>query len=117
MKLREQDKITRMDDDYFYSLADYSDMSKAISWSEKISTQTIFWYRTLGMLSFYAVSYLVRPWRPFQVLSNLLRGRQESRMERALSDIFQRRYSLAADTAPSSSLVAAAEAVVNPPYV
>jgi hypothetical protein len=51
------------------------------------------------------------------MLSNLLRGRQESRMERALADIFQRKYSLAADTAPSSPLVAAAVAVANPPYV
>jgi anaerobic magnesium-protoporphyrin IX monomethyl ester cyclase len=115
--LRDQSKIARMDDDYFYSLADYSDLSKAISWSEQLSTRSIFWFRTLGMLSFYAISYLVRPWRPFRMLSNLLRGRQESRMERALADIFQRKYSLAADTAPSSPLVAAAVAVANPPYV
>jgi radical SAM superfamily enzyme YgiQ (UPF0313 family) len=115
--LREGDKISTLDDAYFYSLADYSDLSKALSWSEHLSSRTILWYRTIGMLSFYAASYLVRPWRLFRVISNLLRGRQESRMERALSDIFQRRYTLAPDAASSSKLAAAARAAARPPYI
>ena len=115
--LRKERRITVLDDQYFYTLADYSDLTKAVSWSTHLSARTIMWFRTIGMLSFYAVGYLVRPWRFFRVVSNLLRGRQESRMERALSDIFQRRAVLAKGGAPASKLAAAASATINPPYI
>jgi anaerobic magnesium-protoporphyrin IX monomethyl ester cyclase len=116
-RLRQDKKIDVLDDDYFYSLADYSDLSKARSWSASLSNRAVLWFRTIGMLSFYAASYAVRPWRLVRVVSNLLRGRQESRMERALSDIFQRRYTLAPDEAPESKLAAAGKAAARPPYI
>jgi len=114
--LRKQNRITDLTDDYYFSLADYSDLTKAVSWSEHLSARALVWFRTIGMLSFYAVSYAVRPWRLFIVLSNLLRGKQESRMERALSDIFKRKYTLAPDLA-SAKLATAAKTTINPPYI
>ena len=116
-QLRRENRIAELNDEYFYGLADYSDLSKAVSWSEHLSSRTVLWYRTVGMLSFYLISYAVRPWRLVRVVSNLLRGRQESRMERALSDIFQRRHALARDVAASSRLAEAANATVRPPYI
>lgn len=116
-RLRKENRIPILDDQYYYALADYSDLSKAISWSEHLSNRSLLWFRTIGMLSFYVLGYLVRPWRFFRVAYNLLRGRQESRMERALSDIFQRRYVLAGDEAPPSKLATAVQSTLKPPYI
>jgi radical SAM superfamily enzyme YgiQ (UPF0313 family) len=101
-ELRSTNKIPRLDDAYFFSLADYSDLSKSISWSDYLSQRDVLLFRSIGMVSFYIVSYLVRPWRFFILMKNLLQGRQESRLERALSDVFQRKKALAADMASAS---------------
>lgn len=116
-ELRKEGRITELNDDYFFTLADYSDLSKAVSWSTHLTGKGLIWFRTIGMLSFYIVSYSVRPWRFFKLVSNLARGRQESRIERALSDIFKRRYVLAPELAPPSKLSAAAETAARPPYI
>ena len=107
-ELRAQQKIPRLDDEYFYTLADYSDLSKSVSWSEHLSRRDILVFRTLGMVSFYIVSYLLRPWRFIRLIKNLVSGRQESRLERALSDLFQRKQALAADVAVACVLATSA---------
>jgi anaerobic magnesium-protoporphyrin IX monomethyl ester cyclase len=109
-ELRATHKIPQLDDEYFFTLADYSDLSKSISWSEHLSRRDVLIFRSIGMVSFYILSYLVRPWRFFIVMKNLLQGRQESRLERALSDVFQRKKALAAD-------VVSASPRLQPPYI
>lgn len=109
-ELRATNKIPRLDDEFFFTLADYSDLSKSISWSEQLTHRSILLFRSVGMISFYVVSYLVRPWRFFVLLSNLLHGRQESRLERALSDIFKRKKAFAADVPFASHRI-------HPPYI
>lgn len=116
-QLRKEKKIRELTDNYFFTLADYSDMSKATSWSEHLSGKAILWFRTVGMLSFYVVSYLLRPWRFIKLVRNLLSDRQESRLERSLSDMFKRRRSLAPELGASSKLAIAAQATVRPPYI
>ncbi|MFI5360623.1 MAG: B12-binding domain-containing radical SAM protein [Elusimicrobiota bacterium] len=115
--LRREGRIAALDDEYFLALANYSDLSKAVSWSKNLSAGALLRFRTLGMLSFYAVSYALRPWRFVKVVSNLLHKKQESRIERALSDIFQRKSVLARDLASKSRLATAAQAVARPPYI
>lgn len=116
-QLRTENRIPELDDSYFFALADYSDLTKAVSWSTHLSARSLLWFRTIGMLSFYIVGYSLRPWRLVRVIKNLLQGRQESRLERALSDIFKRRYALAPELAPASTVEAIAEVAQRPPYV
>ncbi len=106
--LRKDKKIT-LDDEFYFALANLADLAQSSSWSENFSSRTTFWYRTLGMLAFYGVSYSLRPWRLLRTLFNLAKGKQETRLERALNDIFTRRK--------SSLPRKVAEAVACPPYV
>lgn len=115
--LRQEGRIPELSDSYYFELADYSDLSKAVSWSTDLSASSLLWFRTVGMLSFYVVSYSLRPWRLVKLVLNLLQDRQESRIERALSDLFKRKYTLAPQHAPQSRLAAAASAARTPPYV
>lgn len=109
-ELRTKKKIGQLDDDYFLTLADYSDLSKSVSWSDHLSKRDILVFRAVGMISFYIASYLARPWRFFRLVKNLAQGRQESRLERALSDLFQRKQALAAD-------VVRGPGKIQPPYI
>lgn len=109
-ELRSTGKILRIDDEFFFSLADYSDLTKAVSWSDNLSPKMILLFRSVGMLSFYVVSFVIRPWRLFILVNNLLRGRQESRIERALSDIHMRKLAIAGD-------VKAGSRRTQPPYI
>ena len=46
--------------------------------------------RTIGVGIFYITSWIRRPIRPFRIIWNLAMGRQESRAEMALYNVFRR---------------------------
>ena len=81
------------DDTYFDSLRAYADLSQGHSYSEHLSDGQVKALRIVGMLLFYLVSWLRFPARPFRVISNLAKGRQESRMEMALVNMIRFRRS------------------------
>ena len=56
-------------------------------------------YRILGFLTFYGIQYLVRPWRVVKLLSNLIRHKQESRLDKSLQDLARRMGGRRAPTA------------------
>jgi len=83
-------RISRFSDNYFYSLATYTDLLRTVSVTDRISGRALGLYRLFGMLLFYAVSYTFRPWRLFKTLMNIFRQRQESRLEMSLRDLIFR---------------------------
>ncbi len=80
----------KMDDDYYNSLRSYADSSSTVSYSEHISNQKLKRLRTIGVGIFYITSWLRFPIRPFLIIWNLAIGRQESRAEMALYNVFRR---------------------------
>lgn len=88
--LRKRGKIPELSDDYFYSLATYTDLLRTVSVADAISGRALGIYRTLGMVLFYATCYTVRPWRLVKTLINVFSERQESRLEMSLRDLFFR---------------------------
>jgi len=89
--LRQTGRIKQLTDNYFYSLAAYTDLTKTVSLSEHVSDRALGFYRIFGMLLFYGVSYLVRPWRILTILRNVLFSEtQESRLEMSLRDMVKR---------------------------
>ena len=92
-ELKEEGKITDFDDDYFSSLLSYADLKNVVSWDEELSARTLQLYRILGLVLFYATSYLSNPLRFFRTLRNLTSNQHESRMEMTLS-IFLKRLGL-----------------------
>jgi radical SAM superfamily enzyme YgiQ (UPF0313 family) len=77
-------------DAYYNALRSYADSSATRSFSQHISNRGLCAVRWLGVLLFYLIAWLRRPWRPFRMLVNVLVGRQESRSELALHGVFKR---------------------------
>lgn len=89
-ELFQSGKIKAMDADYFLMLTSYSDMRYSYSYSPHMTNRQLTFYRLGGMLMFYAISYATRPIRLFKVLFNLISGKQESRLDMALSHLKDR---------------------------
>ena len=88
--LRKSGQIPELSDEYFLSLGAYKDFSQSVSYTEGLSPKVLNVYRILGFLVFYGTQYAVRPARIFRLLSNLLRHRQESRLDKSLQDLADR---------------------------
>lgn len=74
-------RITKFDDDYFYSLLSYSDLRNVTSWNEHFNGNQLKFLRLGGLLIFYSTTYLFRPWRLFTSLKNIFTHQPRSRME------------------------------------
>lgn len=90
-ELQREGRIGALDDDFFFSLGAYSDLSRAVSWSEHVSDRALGGYRALGMALFYAVSFARRPRRLLQLFRNAVSGRQESRLDMTVHHHLERR--------------------------
>jgi anaerobic magnesium-protoporphyrin IX monomethyl ester cyclase len=88
----------KLDDEFYDSLRTYSDQTKITSYSENFSKNGIQVLRILGLSLFYSMSFLRRPIRPFLVVKNLVKGVQESRMDRGISDAIRRLMFFRANT-------------------
>jgi radical SAM superfamily enzyme YgiQ (UPF0313 family) len=89
-ELLEQGKIKAFSDEYFLSLTAYTDMARAVSWTDNMSSKELNFLRMFGLLGFYGTQYLLRPWRLIQTLRNLISNRQESRLDKTLQDYIRR---------------------------
>jgi radical SAM superfamily enzyme YgiQ (UPF0313 family) len=89
-QMRKNGRIKALTDEYFFSLAAYTDISKSISYSEHIGNRMLNIYRIFGMAIFYAVMYGRRPGRLFTTIRNVFSERQESRLEMSLRDLTRR---------------------------
>lgn len=87
--LYKQGKL-KMDEAYYDDLRSYSDMSRSKSFSENIPDATLKRLRWAGTVLFYGVGWLRRPWRPFVMVRNALRGTHESRSDLVLASITRR---------------------------
>lgn len=88
--LRARGNIPTLDDEYFYRLAAYADISKTYSYSEALGRRTLLVVRVLGVVAFYVLAWTLRPWRAVRFLGNVAIGRTESRSEMALRGLVRR---------------------------
>ena len=80
----------KLDNAYYDSLRSYADASMTKSYSEHFSDRNLKFMRILGLCLFYSASWLYRPGRPFKILYNLYRGKQESRAEMGIANVLRR---------------------------
>ncbi|MBI4616968.1 MAG: B12-binding domain-containing radical SAM protein [Planctomycetes bacterium] len=90
LQLRELGKIPELDDEYYYRLASYADITQTFSYCERLSKRALLFARVVGIFWFYGISWLVRPWRPIQMLGHAITGHLESRSEMALQGMVRR---------------------------
>jgi hypothetical protein len=83
-------RVAGLDEDYFDMLSMYSDLGRSVSWSEHVSDREIALVRAVAFLGFYGSVFLMRPGRLASVLRNFFSGRQETRLDRALGDLWTR---------------------------
>ena len=87
--LVKQKLIVYMDNKYFFDLMTYSDLTFSKSYSKTIGNKELMVHRLGGMLLFYSMSYLFRPWRFFKTIFNIASKRQESRLEMTLNQMIR----------------------------
>ncbi len=91
--LRATGRLPEYHDEYFWSLATTSNISKSVSWSDDISHRELALYRIFGLLLFYSVSFVRRPQRFFKPLFNIVMGKkEESRMEASLKALISKLF-------------------------
>ena len=69
----------------------YADRYATVSFSENFSNERLRKLRIIGILLFYATSFFVRPYRPFKIIWNLFKGKQESRAEQGMVNLIRRK--------------------------
>ena len=89
-ELHKSGKISNMDDEYFLNLTSYSDLLHSYSYSPHLSNRMLTFYRLGGMLMFYTVSFILHPKRIFRIFSNVIKKREESRLDMALIQLIDR---------------------------
>ena len=85
-----ESKNLKLDDNYYNSLRSYADNMSTVSYSENFSNKNLKFLRTFGVVLFYLSSWVRRPYRPFKIVLNLSQGRQESRAELGLYNVWRR---------------------------
>ena len=87
--LQRENKIN-LDDNFYDALRSYADTSQTRSYSEHISDRMLKFFRVVGLVLFYGISWLRRPLRPLQMIVNVVRGTHESRAEMVIASALRR---------------------------
>ncbi len=89
-QLQAEGRINDLDDDYFYRLSAYADITKTYSYCRALSKRELLFARLVGTFLFYSLAWIIRPWRPFIIIKNSISGHLESRSELALRGFLKR---------------------------
>jgi radical SAM superfamily enzyme YgiQ (UPF0313 family) len=92
-QLRERGEIT-LDDDYFNSLAQYTDPRYMRSYSDRFSTRQIRFLCLAGMALFYGTTFLLKPLRLVRLVRSVLRKTPTTRLSSALIRVLEKRQQL-----------------------
>ena len=79
-----------MDERYYDDLRSYADTSRTKSFTDTVPSRMLKLLRISGTVVFYVAAWIWRPWRPFVIVWNVIKGTHESRSELALSTILKR---------------------------
>jgi anaerobic magnesium-protoporphyrin IX monomethyl ester cyclase len=89
--LRSTGSIGKMDRDYFTSLMTFMDLKQSSNYCENVGETEISIYRLIGLSSFYAISYLLRPMRVLRTLRNYRAGKSDTVFEERIFALLRRR--------------------------
>ncbi|MEK7790578.1 MAG: hypothetical protein AAB309_03020, partial [Deltaproteobacteria bacterium] len=71
----------QLNDKFFLELYNYSDVSKAFSWSDQYSAKQLRVMRLLFIGNFYGLMFLFHPSRIVQLVSNVIHNRSTTKLE------------------------------------
>jgi len=87
-QLLAEKRIPPPSDPYFAELSVAADYTRAISYCGH-SARTLNGIRLLGMLLFYTLCFTIRPWRIFQTVYRMWKGRYETHLEARVSALLK----------------------------
>jgi anaerobic magnesium-protoporphyrin IX monomethyl ester cyclase len=82
--------VIKINEQYYDDLRSYADTTRTKSFTDTVPSSVLKFLRRVGTAFFYVAAWTRRPWRPFVMIRNIVRGTQESRSELALSTVFKR---------------------------
>lgn len=84
-----RDKKIKLQDDYFFKLFGYADISKAISWSQHFGPKSLSFMRLILLVDSYSLMLISHPRRVVQLVINAARGRHTTKLEGVLKRVFK----------------------------
>lgn len=108
-ELQEEGRIGGLNEDYFKSLVAFMDPLAPQAYCRHVSGRELAIWRFFGMASFFALSFLIRPWRFIKLVRNLIRNESDTVLEQRLGAIL-RRHAVRKDNAPVSAATVSATA-------
>ncbi len=93
-ELRDEGMIGPPSDEYFHGLVNFMDPTSTTAFCRHVSGRELKYWRLFGMASFFALSYLIRPWRFVRFVRNVLRYESDSVLEQRVGAIFHRAKTL-----------------------
>lgn len=89
-RLLEEGRII-INDDYLLAMASATSLSSALSWNPAMNGRRLRLLKWLGLLHFFIISWMFHPGRLIRRLANLLSGRQETKADRVLRELVEKR--------------------------
>ncbi len=80
-------RTLKIDDAFFYQAAGATAFTPSASWNPDMGKFSLLIYKWLGLIQFYAIAFFRHPSRLTRILSNLRRGRQETKIDRVMAEI------------------------------
>ena len=79
-----------LNDEYFISLSYYSSMTNSKSYSKYLSNKELIFYKYMGTILFYLITFLTHPKRIFSVIANVYKRNETNRLEKTLISFLNR---------------------------
>jgi len=89
-QLYKNGQIGNLNDTYFNNLSSNSNLFNSYSYSRHVGTRMLAFYRLGGMLIFYIVSFTLHPKRIFQLFSDIINKRENTKLAMSLIRMIDR---------------------------
>ncbi len=90
-ELREKKVIGELDADYFRSLVGNRNLLSSIDYCEHVGALELGLWRGFAQTSFYALSFLIRPWNFLRLIKNMITNEGVTSLEQRVNALFRRR--------------------------
>ena len=84
-----ENKKIKLEDNYFFDLFAYTDLSQAVSWSEKFGPKTLNFMRVFLLINFYGLMLVSHPKRLYHLIRNILSGKSQTKIENVFQKVFK----------------------------
>ena len=82
-------KKIKLEDNYFFGLFGYIDLSQAVSWSDKFGPKTLNFMRLFLLTNFYGLMFISHPKRLYHLIRDILSGKSQTKLQSVFEKVFK----------------------------